>query len=386
MAVQYSEEQLAAIDALCEGIENPRKKVLVLDGPAGTGKSTIMLLLVGRYNGVRDITLVCPTGKAALVLSRKTGMQATTVHRKLYEFVKTKGGKPDFSGVNKMCGENGIVICDEGFMLSADLLADMMLKLPKGATIVLVGDKEQVPPVSGGEIDKFKRPTARLTHVFRQALESPIIRFATARRQNKRYTDWVDGECEIYKRCPAEWMVDNIDADATLIVVTNALRNELNNQVREMLGYYELVNVGDRLICLSNNYSVELMNGEVVSVISVSENENLSTNLGTLVYTLILSNGKVVYLNAALMGESVGVFGSWHRSIRNRDKRYQKFVHFGYGYAVTVHKAQGSEWDKVMIVLDEVYRSIADRHPKNAKALLYTAITRAKTYLGMSLR
>ena len=122
-----------------------------------------------------------------------------------------------FDGKQAPCPPGGLVICDEASMVDERLHRDLLDHLPPGAQLLYVGDREQLPPVEGTWGPDFTTPTAVLETIHRQAEQSPILSLATAIREGRRWSGWVEGECERGGGDPVGWLCERLDSDATLI-------------------------------------------------------------------------------------------------------------------------------------------------------------------------
>lgn len=337
----------------------PRVKEFRLGGYAGTGKTTLLKHIKDALVELAfDVAVVAPTGKAAKVLSSK-GLFATTIHRLIYDSGPTAGSK-GWTLREKLHGVS-FIICDEASMVDRKLYTDLLsFKYP----ILWVGDPGQLEPV-GNDIRLMVDPDFTLTEVFRQALDNPILAFATHIRAGKVPTIGQD---------PKTGIIPNLDPTRLLrsfrskhkpsfgsfdqiIVGKNTTRRGLNKSIRESLGRpSHEPEVGDKLIVLKNNYQLGLVNGETLTIEALNRigTFNLRTDEGLLLEDVTLD------LTVYHTGE------------------VPKFVDpdvllTDFGYAITCHKSQGSEWDRVL-VLDEAFGD-------ELRRWRYTAITRARKHL-----
>jgi ATP-dependent exoDNAse (exonuclease V) alpha subunit len=232
-----------------------------------------------------------------------------------------------------------------------------------------MGDPNQLPPPNG-EGSFFERFPQNyvMTEVLRQAEDSPILALAYQALSGEALKPGKYGDSVIYgDKVKASTVTDAMLAADQVLCGKNVTRRGVNREIREKLGLYgeqgkELPVVGDRLICLRNNHQKGILNGEQFLVREIHNKE-----LGEVVYMTVES----VYSP----GKLVDVAVPWDFFLGTEDamdfytkKSYDQFT---YGYCVTVHKSQGSQWDNV-VILDE---SKAFREAK--KNHLYTAITRA---------
>ena len=366
----------AILSALSEGTP-----VSVLVGPAGSGKTTLLRTLLSDLT--RDVTLLCPTGKAAARLTEVTGQRARTIHRALYGRVQevddAKGRtRLVFDGKQAPCPPGGLVVCDEASMVDTRLHGDLLAHLPPGAQLLYVGDREQLAPVEGTWGPDFTAPTAVLKTIHRQAEQSPILGLATAIREGRRWDAWAAGACERGEADPVDWLLARLDQDATLITTTNQRRRVLNAALRARRGFSAPLVPGDRIVCLRNNLDVGLMNGEVRTIVTVERAPGPSWIQGAELWRGTLDSGETVLINVDLLGQPVSAYTAWKK--KRKGAGMASLIHADYGYCLTVHKSQGSQWSSVGFVSCPVFRRIKDR-----RRLAYTAVTRARHELYICL-
>jgi len=364
--VSLGPEQRAAVErALAGGI------AIVTGGP-GTGKTTLLkvLLRVVRERG-ETWALASPTGRAARRLEEATGQPASTLHR-LLELRPGEGGFQ--RGPDNPLDIDGLVI-DEVSMVDLPLMAAMLEALPaRPVALVLVGDSEQLPSVGPGQVlhDLIASqvvPVARLSRVYRQGEGSGILD-AAARIQagelpvsgeQAPFADCfllerpeVDRAVEtlltvVADRLPARGFDPLVDVQVLTPVrrgplgtqgLNVVLQDRLNPDGKEIKRGGRAFRVGDRVICTRNRYDVEVFNGDVGRVLG-ADREGL----------LVSFEGRRV---------------PW---------LWEELGSLDLAYAITVHKAQGSEYRAVVLAL----------HPSHGimlrRTLFYTAITRAREFL-----
>lgn len=378
--MELSSDQQRARERIHDAI-GKRQRVVTLSGPAGSGKTTLMRAVVDDFDERRHVVLMCPTGKAASVLARKTGRKTTTIHSALYSGVHDgEDGKPIFTAPKDPCGAGTLVICDEASMVG-QLLHDTILRhMPRDAQILYLGDNQQLPPVNEPWGPNLEAPDAELTEVHRQGANNPILGLATAirTRTGAPWSGWKAGRCELATGDPAEWLAGLLTSgeDATVLAYLNRTRRDLNRRVRAVLGQRGRIAVGDRLVCCLNNKTVGLMNGEVVRVVDVLE--------GGPLMRLMVHDGRkrlIVRTFSGLLGSRVADFKEKNDARKDRGDTEDDVLLFDYGFALTIHKAQGSEWDRVGLMrtgLDAGWMS-----PEDRRRLVYTGVTRAKRQLAI---
>lgn len=406
-------------------------QVFRLFGYAGTGKTSLAMHMVDD----RSAAFCAFTGKAASRLRAKGCAGATTVHRTIYKIVRESGERPVELILQeaRMCGailtpddkrvlierehalprpllrelrsrrdeilallraedeqdeagddaktlrkrtdtrarlvfdlrdleeleELDVIVLDECSMIGRELWRDL---LGFGRPILAIGDPGQLPPIEGTSPITEHEPDAMLEEILRQAEGSEILDLATAVRQGER-PGAVGGEEVKKMRWPD--VARMLDVDQVLCG-TNTRRTSINRQFRELLGYARQSTLpveGEKLVCLRNQHDLGIMNGEQFRVLSCEQT----------------GDGRFVDLELVRWDEpddlircvaTTETFDSGKPQLVSR-----KVAQFDYGYALTVHKAQGSEWDSVM-VLDESWLFGGEQDK-----WLYTAVTRAKREL-----
>jgi exodeoxyribonuclease-5 len=350
--IDLSEEQRAAVDSVAEWLSSGLRQTFVLGGYAGTGKTTIIkeILNLGRgtdegshtMNLAEGVAVCAPTGKAASVL-RSKGVPATTVHRLIYE---AEGNPPRFRKVRHIGCH--LVVVDEASMLSSALVSDLE---SFGKKVLYVGDHGQLEPV-GDDPEIMRHLDARLETIHRQASGSPIIRFAHDLRVNVSPVSSSHASAgtsvEVLRRIPERVC----DYDVVLCGFNNT-RIAVNAKVRRQLGFSgPRPGLGERVICLQNSYELGVWNGMMGSV----------TDVGADTINFVADDG-TPYTDVRVNWEQFG-------APKKLDDYRRSVGLFDFGYCLTTHKAQGSEWDRVL-VLDQV----ADMW--SASRWRYTAATRA---------
>ncbi|CCH88009.1 putative ATP-dependent exoDNAse (Exonuclease V), alpha subunit/helicase superfamily I member [Modestobacter italicus] len=344
--------------------------VSLLTGGPGTGKSRTVASLVQLLQAKgTEVALAAPTGRAAKRLEELTDHPAVTVHR-LLGAQGTTGG---FSRNEEWPLDADVVVVDEASMLDVELTAALLEACKDGTHLLLVGDPAQLPSIGPGHvlgdlIDSGAVPVTELTMLHRQAAGGAIARLATGVRGGElvqvespdREVVIVPatGSAEAAKRV-VQLVTDSIPRalgidPATVQVVTPVHRGpagtiELNKALKEKLnpgtGTVFGFDVGDRVVATANHLDIEpigFANGEVGVVTGTGE--------GSL--SIDFSSGPVTVTGSALS-----------------DLRH--------GWAITVHRAQGSEWPGVVVVLPPEAGGMLSR------PLVYTALTRAQKHLSI---
>jgi len=367
--MDFSPQQDQALVEVNRWIKNGESQIFRLFGYAGTGKTTLARHLAEGVDG--DVLFAAFTGKAAQVLRSKGARKASTIHSLIYrprgeetvedEETGKKNVLPTFS-LNRQSpvSKADLIIIDECSMVDEELGRDLM---SFGTPILVLGDPGQLPPVSGGGFFTEHEPDILLEEVHRQARDNPIIELAQMVREGRdiMYGDYGTTARIISKSNVTSDLV--LDADQVL-VGTNRTRRSYNMRLRELKDFDgPLPAAGDKLVCLRNDNAKGLLNGSLWQVTSAPRTVKPVMNL------LVRAEDEGIERNSAKIKllkavfEEPGVEIPWQMRRRHDD--------FDYGYALTVHKAQGSQWDQV-VLFDESYAFREHR-----QRWLYTAVTRA---------
>jgi exodeoxyribonuclease-5 len=354
---EWSREQAEAVDQVARWLKQGESQVFRLFGYAGVGKTTLARHIAEGARG--ETAFAAFTGKAALVMRSKGCAGATTIHSLIYRASEGVEGAPTFTlNADGPASKAGLIVIDECSMVDGELARDL---LSFGKPILVLGDPFQLPPVKGGGFFTDGAPDVMLTQIHRQAQDNPIIRLSEVVRSGGELSLGDYGETRVIRRSAID-QAQVLGADQVLVGV-NRTRRAYNRRMRDLKGFHEPLPVaGDRLVCLRNDRTKGLINGGLWRVESLS-----GAKKDFIKMTLApedegsRSTVKVAVLKAFFEGKE-GELGFALR--RESDE-------FDYGYALTVHKAQGSQWDDV-ILFDE---SFAFR--EHRARWLYTGLTRA---------
>ncbi|WP_282048351.1 ATP-dependent DNA helicase [Sulfitobacter mediterraneus] len=358
----FSPQQIAAMNDVSNWLKTTtnRKQVFRLFGYAGTGKTTIAQHLAEGLDG--DVVYAAFTGKAAMMMQRNGCTNASTIHKLIYRPEVQPDDSIKFK-VNRGSDvkDAALVVIDECSMVDERLARDLMsFKKP----ILVLGDPAQLPPVKGAGYFTEAKPDVMLTEIHRQAGDSPVLHLATAVREGNALDYGTYGTSRVV---PDEGLTleDVLEADQ-LLVGRNVTRHHYNAAIRETLGRKSsFPEIGDRLVCLRNDHKLGIYNGGLFEVVNHPRQTRFSKTIAMRVKSLDFTDSPEIRVCV----HSEFFTGTEARLSKKDLLKTQKF---GYGYALTVHKSQGSQWENV-IVLDE-----SGFFPKeDRQSWLYTAITRA---------
>ncbi|MEG0775717.1 ATP-binding domain-containing protein [Clostridium sp.] len=357
----------------------------------GTGKSTLIKYLLTELKiDPSKIGYACYTGKASLVLQRKGHEEAMTLHRLLYKTFKNKDGTFSHIPKEELSEPYEILIFDEVSMIPTSIWNHA---LKYGVHIIALGDPFQLPALyeENGILDK---PHVFLTEVMRQALDSEIIKISMDVRNGVPLKPYDGKEVKIIEK---HQLVSGMYTWADQIICgTNATRRKINAQMRELLGYGAEPQEGDKIICLKNywnelnEYGDPLINGMIGTLSNVEFGKdqgvlgkpmmidftpdfiNDNDNLGMM---------KDLSIDYKLITEGNPTFARDAKPIYQNGKKVPFPKEFDYGYCITTHKSQGSEYNNVLL-FTERFRSMTNEDYQKA---LYTGITRASSKIVIVL-
>lgn len=416
-----SDHQEQAAAAVLEQFRSGQR-VVSLQGYAGTGKTTIATEVVRRLN-VGSVSYVAPTGRAAKVLSNKGADGARTVHSLIYIPAATvranlrkleqerdelaKADRPNRtklrsldsriraekirldspSWIRKETSDHPIdlVVIDEASMVGGRLAADLLNHSGSDGypSVLAIGDPAQLPPVQDTAWLASFAPASVLTEVHRQAAGSPVLELATAIRSSRPGDVTLGARGFAQRRAATD--ADVFEADQ-VIVWTNRSRWQWVKALRSLHCYTDdLPMPGEKIVYLANNRDASVLNGEQAVVLASS----LDASMPTAVRMRVLGEG----------GAEREVF-AWRSGFQDyngeRDARLNGrdglIVAATWAAAITAHKAQGSQWPRVLVE-DSSAAQVAVQHKRGAadpylepRQWLYTAITRAEHSVVLHVR
>jgi exodeoxyribonuclease-5 len=344
--MELSPDQEETLAAAVDFIEAPfvSRNFRTLHGLAGTGKTFLLARLVARYPG---LTLTAFTGKAASVLRKRVNVNVTTLHSAIYNFQGLVDDEFDPEKKNPIFSPKGdplpghIILVDEASMIGGRNARDL---LDTGARIIASGDPGQLPPVRDSQF--FTEADWELTQVHRQAWDSPIIRQAHNVRTNGRYEEDGDAFRVISFAGPEELLGHEI-----ILCWRNKTRKKLNVRKRQLMHLpADRLVAGEPLMCLKNDHRLGVYNGAVYTVSGRGDDGELFLREGE----------RDIVVPRAVIEDFDSAF-----DVLRYDNDYLPFAP---AYASTVHKAQGSEYESVLLF---------DECTDDWRAFTYTGLTRA---------
>jgi exodeoxyribonuclease-5 len=355
----FTPHQDAALTAASDWFKAQRGRASIfrLFGYAGTGKTTLAKHIAEGVDG--KVLFAAFTGKAACVMRSKGCHSASTIHSLIYKARESGEETPSFDLWHEAPASKAkLIVIDECSMVDAELARDLM---SFGVPLLVLGDPAQLPPIQGGGFFTDAKPDAMLTEVHRQAQDDPIVRLSMEIRAGNSLAEGQYGETQVVRRGDLD-PKRVLRADQVL-VGRNVTRRAYNARLRERRGFADaLPMAGDKLVCLRNNRRKGLFNGGLWVVKEkpkarrqiIRMHLNPDEDLGNRMV-------KVSVRPECFTGE-IEQF-EWPQR-----KPYDEF---DFGYVLTVHKAQGSQWDDV-VLFDE-----SAAFQDNRDRWLYTGVTRA---------
>ena len=386
--MNLSKDQKEALQSILEWYETEdRNQFITLGGYAGTGKTSLIALTknaIAELNSDKKkklkIALCSYTGRATQNLKSKLEEQEllkwhdtiSTIHGLIYDPIETQEGviigwrKKDEIGVD-------LIIIDEASMVDELIWKDL---LSFNVPVIAVGDHGQLPPIKGS-FNLMQEPQLKLINIHRQAAENPIIKVSIAARNHGRvepgrYSDTVikysQEDFDFHEASTN--LLENYTKDMLILCGYNATRVKINQFVRNALGF-ELSEplVEDRVICLRNNHTKGIYNGMLGTL------KSIDTPADDFYAVEIKMDG----IEKNYVGKIYSPQFNAKEPINFTKERAKigKSDLFDFGYALTVHKAQGSQAKKVVLFEERFSKMTEDQW----RRWLYTGITRAEEEL-----
>jgi exodeoxyribonuclease-5 len=382
--IELTPEQVKAHDYICDWVLTNKSKLLTLGGYAGTGKSTIIGRVAStlKKSNLR-IAFCAISGKASTVIKSKLSGILTeqdycgTIHSLIYRLVgkeKLQSGRHElYFGLNTnptaMRTMYDVIILDEASMVNEYIFRDLS---SLGIPILAVGDHGQLPPVKGN-FNLMENPQIKLENIMRQAEGNPIIMMAQmAREQGNIPYGQYGNNCFKTKELSALYEHHYANPNSIALCALNRTRVRMNSHAREILKNnnpipeFNYPVVGEPLICLYNNHRKMVYNGNI-GILKRIEIQNLPEQK---LFDVTIDMGDFEFENCIEPKQ----FGSEYTTV---EEKSDDVDYFDWGYVITTHKAQGSEWQNVLIIEEGEWMFKGDMWNR----WLYTAATRAKESL-----
>lgn len=387
LGIKYGDSQKEAIK---KALESP---VFILTGGPGTGKTTVLEGIVHLYASLNDLALdphaykdtafpvllAAPTGRAAKRMKESTGLPASTIHRLL----GLTADAEDLINDNGYTLEGELLIIDEMSMVDTFLANQLFRSIPPGMKVILVGDQDQLPSVGPGQvfrdlIDSGKIPQKELVEIYRQENDSSIIQLSHEMKHNRLPADFLEKKADRnFFPARANNAVVLIEKIVEMAITRGYTSNDIqvlapmyrgpaginvlnerlqdifnpNDGTRTEMKYMDTVyRIGDKVLQLQNDPENNVFNGDIGVIVSITKAKN--SELKTDEITVDFDGIEVTYLRS-----------NWNK--------------ITLAYCCSIHKAQGSEYDIVILPMLMSYGRMLK------KDILYTAVTRASKSLSL---
>lgn len=374
-----------------------KERYTVIGGYAGVGKSYIVKYIIDAI-GVKeeDVCFCSLTGKATEVLQKKGNKNVRTLHKLLYISTPNPDGTFDRKPVDEVPYK--IIVVDEVSMIPKELLS--LLLSYKNLHIICLGDPFQLPTIKKEEDNYLlNKPHIFLDEVMRQSQESEIIRFTMNIREGKTISPMKGKDIIIIQK--NELNTGMLLWADQIICSTNLTRQSINKKVRFLLGRESLEpEENDKIICLTNYWNIFSNDETETPLINGTIGKICNPNIYNQNFPSWITNESIKILNCDFISDSNSSFKRlkidkgmivtgensldrkvlYKLSLKPKTKKIIP-LEFAYGYAITCHKAQGSEWNKVLAI-EENFPWDKKEHDR----LLYTCATRASEKLVLCLK
>jgi len=402
-----TEEQSGAVDAVCSWFQDwePSMPHFKLGGLAGTGKTFVVPFLtksLGLSVSAESVVFCAYTGKAAMVL-RKKGLPASTIHRLIYEPEETIDPKTGESTVvfirKESLPENlKLIIVDEASMVGREIHEDLS---GFDKPILYIGDYGQLPPI-GTDFNLMDEPKldAKLQTIHRQAAGNPIIKLSMMIRDGYTKFPFDDWAGTIGRTTAYDVKDSSLRGANQILCGMNETRRNTNVYMRDLFEYKGNPKKGERIIVLQNKHDEELVNGQqfvmtkesirvdhrTIRVFAADADhyeDYIETEAKIKTNRDRLRKGKTVDVKTIkdlmnTFGRSLqcSAFNLCEGAPEPFKEEWRTRVQADYGYCISVHKAQGSEWDDVLLWDDGMWSWGRDKEDLRVR-WLYTGVTRA---------
>lgn len=334
-------EQVEDAFSTCLAVDNEEKLFLTQDFIVTHNSYTLHYLMDYLGSSPRNVAFAAFTGTAAKILINKN-LNASTIHKLIYNPIMRRGTCVGFKRKDREeLSHLKLIVVDEFSMVSDAILKDLLyFNIP----IILVGDKNQLPPI--GEPNRFINLShAALTEPVRQALDNPILWAANEIRLGNRLSKGIHGDI-LFVGHKSQLQQDWLRPDVRIIAGLNATRKKINRQIAGS----DIPMVGHRIIFLKNDWGSMITNGTTAEI----ENLNL----------ISFSSFKLDFITDDDM-----IFKEYKADFQKQTSPKKQF--FDFAYCLTAHKAQGATYDSPGLIIDE-----SNYFKEYKNHWLYTAITR----------
>ena len=388
--MELTKNQLIGLNTAIERYKN-KERFTVISGYAGSGKSTLVKFIIAALAQFNidpeiDVCYCAFTGKATQVLQKKGNKNVSTLHKLLYESKPLPNGK--FIHIPKKTVEYKVVVVDECSMAPKSL---MQILFRHNVYIIALGDPFQLPTINPEDDNHLlDHPHVFLDEIMRQAQDSEIIQLSMKIRNQERIDNFKGKDVMVLSQ--NELNTGMLLWADQILVATNATRVSLNNQVRQLLGRGDSPEEGDKLICLRNywdDFSEEgnpLVNGTIGYLKNPFPSyfqmprylQNFPNRVDIIMGDFVTETNETyssLEMDKKLILEGEPSLNSKQKYILGKSDKTKHLVpyEFTYGNAITCHKAQGSQWPKVLGV-EERFPFDRTEHAR----WLYTNVTRAE--------
>jgi exodeoxyribonuclease V len=348
--------------------KNATPQVFRLFGYAGTGKTTLARHIADGVDG--EVKFAAFTGKAALVMRNKGCAGASTIHSLIYRARESGVEQPTFElWDDAPASKAKLIVIDECSMVDDQMGRDL---LSFDCPLLVLGDPAQLPPIQGAGFFTAAEPDAMLSEVHRQARDDPIVRMSMDVREGRKLKIGRHGESEVVSR--KELDPDRVMQADQVLVGRNTTRRAYNIRMRQRQNIEDPLPVtGDKLVCLRNNRKKGLFNGGLWRV----KARNPSRSKSSRIMSMRLSPDEEFLHKVTRVSVRQDCFEGGIEAIPWEQRK--PYDEFDYGYVLTVHKSQGSQWDDI-VLFDESF-AFQDSRAR----WLYTGITRAAKRLSVVL-
>lgn len=380
MSIELNKGQLQLKQELKIWYKHRTKPYYYYSGKAGTGKTTVVRAFLEDMRLEDGEYITCAyVGKAVMVLSQK-GYNACTIHSLIYDtivevlrdtYTRDDGTEVQYRKTimhfelkKSLSSVLKLIIVDECMMVNDKMITEL---LSFGIPIIFMGDENQLPPVMGS-CKILEKPDFVLNEIMRQAEDDPIVQIANRILEGKNLEPGVYGKSRILDSHPFDkTLLTNYDI---ILCGKNKTRDQINNRIRSEILHLNQnrIYVGEKLICRQNNWDehigdIYLTNGMTGFVENINYEHMTSRYVSIDFCPDFLDEGF----------EDIKLDRKYFYLPQEQKNEYgiSSYNKFEYGYAITVHLAQGSEYDDVLLIAEYVH------DPRTTRRLWYTGVTRA---------